>query len=680
MNRATLILLTVLLGLFLPREKAEAQAVPAKSNTVVLVSRTVKGPADTYTSQKTILQFLDDANTKRGNGTQPVWMDMPTRLEILIGAPIDAVGVGRIHLKGNNIPPNFLENRKPIRRVITPGQNKAGAAVVLTGLQYAGGRIFANIHEWSGSIFVGNPIYPGGPLADGGTRPPSGGRSGDDWDPVKKRFRGEIAISRRYAIEKPVAANLTNIDVTDLEFAISSTSQDAAGSTIPGNDGMSSIKIAFTWADPPANGDPAPVAPTGSLALSKPVQRSGTTILVTPSAQLFNTLSVQRRTGVAPPYSPGQNIGPTKPSFGTEVATVNGTGVAQTADVPDAVVYYALFALGGDNNWYFLDSKTLTPYGYVAGFDVLSLDTMSTMALTGLSRRTRADKTYRIELDTVGGSQILTRLPRDPAHDAADHEMELWATGFSAPNTALANQGFQPGGPVFNAAPPGSILKGRHNFLLGQPAISLGGLQRPPETPYALDIVPWSRPVRSATGWVPGVQLSSPVRLTVYPVAGFELVSGIIDLRRGVCRNRGTQGQDIALPGPDVELDVSVTMRVLRPYPHSRVILVAQDPNGALLKVAEVDNRMSPSDAPFEMSFGTVTPFFDTTGNYTFYLMAETPVDQATLGGAGLPGYSEPTTPGYGWVKIGTVTFFYDAVIEYHDVTSVEGGQNLVPQ
>jgi hypothetical protein len=75
-----------------------------------------------------------------------------------------------------------------------------------------------------------------------------------------------------------------------------------------------------------------------------------------------------------------------------------------------------------------------------------------------------------------------------------------------------------------------------------------------------------------------------------------------------------------------------------------------------------------------------VTPFFDTTGTYTFYLMAETPVDQATLAGAGLPGYVEPTTPGYGWVKIGSVTFFYDAVIEYHDVTSVEGGQNLVPQ
>lgn len=171
--------------------------------------------------------------------------------------------------------------------------------------------------------------------------------------------------------------------------------------------------------------------------------------------------------------------------------------------------------------------------------------------------------------------------------------------------------------------------------------------------------MPWSRPVRAATGWVPGVQLSSPVRLTVYPVAGFELVSGIIDLRRGVCRNRGTQGENIALPGPDVELDVSVTMRVLRPYPHSRVILVAQDPNGALLKVSEVDNRMSPSDAPFEMGFSTVTPFFDTTGNYTFYLMAETPVDTATLGGAGLPGYSEPTTPGYGWVKIGTVTFLF---------------------
>ena len=201
-------------------------------------------------------------------------------------------------------------------------------------------------------------------------------------------------------------------------------------------------------------------------------------------------------------------------------------------------------------------------------------------------------------------------------------------------------------------------LKGTHNFLLGQPAISLGGLQRP-DSPYALDIVPWSRPVRTATGWVPGVQLSSPVRLTVYPVAGFELVSGIIDMRRGVCRNRGTQGEDIVLPGPDVELDVNVTMRVLRPYPHSRVILVAQDPNGALLKVSEVDNRMSPSDAPFEMSFNTVTPFFDTTGTYTFYLMAETPVDDATLAGAGLPGYSEPTTPGYGWVKIGTVTCWF---------------------
>jgi hypothetical protein len=145
----------------------------------------------------------------------------------------------------------------------------------------------------------------------------------------------------------------------------------------------------------------------------------------------------------------------------------------------------------------------------------------------------------------------------------------------------------------------------------------------------------------------------------VYPVAGFELVSRLIDLRKGVCRNRGTQGENIALPGPDVELEVNVSMRVLRPYPHSRVILVAQAPNGTLMKVSEVDNRMSPSDAPFEMTFNTLDPFYDTTGNYTFYLMAETPVDQATLADAGLPGYSEPTTPGYGWVKIGTVTFWF---------------------
>jgi hypothetical protein len=648
-----LCLLAFLLGLFTPRPAAVA--APAKPTSVQLLL--VSQPNYTYNSRVTVLQYLEQANTKRGNAGRPVSEDLPNELQIAIGSPVNAIGVSRIGLEGPSIPEGkqtFIPTRtvivrgKPVQKAL---DREAGVAVIMKGFYFLGGRLYASVYKWAGSI----------PYAS--TRP--NGSSGAAAVDALKKARAETAP-------------YVNIDVTNVMVAMSSTSRDADGSNIEGPDGMATLRIhAFWGATPPP---PPPPVPTGSLALSKPVQRSGTTILVTPSAQLFNTLSVQRRTGVAPPYSPGQNIGPTKPSFGTEVATVNGTGVAQTADVPDAVVYYALFALGGDNNWYFLDSKTLTPYGYVAGFDVLSLDTMSTMALTGLSRRTRADKTYRIELDTVGGSQILTRLPRDPAHDAADHEMELWATGFSAPNTALANQGFQPGGPVFNAAPPGSILKGRHNFLLGQPAISLGGLQRPPETPYALDIVPWSRPVRSATGWVPGVQLSSPVRLTVYPVAGFELVSGIIDLRRGVCRNRGTQGQDIALPGPDVELDVSVTMRVLRPYPHSRVILVAQDPNGALLKVAEVDNRMSPSDAPFEMSFGTVTPFFDTTGNYTFYLMAETPVDQATLGGAGLPGYSEPTTPGYGWVKIGTVTFFYDAVIEYHDVTSVEGGQNLVPQ
>jgi hypothetical protein len=257
--------------------------------------------------------------------------------------------------------------------------------------------------------------------------------------------------------------------------------------------------------------------------------------------------------------------------------------------------------------------------------------------------------------------------------------MELRANNFSAPNAALATQGFQPPGSYFDASPPGDIEKGRLRYSM-TPRWSLPNLLKPTETPYAFDVVPWSRPVTTATGTAPGVQLSAPVRLTVYPVAGFELVSGLIDLKKGVLTNRGTQGENIALPGPDVELDVSVTMRVLRPYPHSRVILVARDPNGAMLQVAEVDNRMSPSDAPFEMGFNTVTPFFDTTGTYTFYLMAETPVDQATLAGAGLPGYVEPTTPGYGWVKIGSVTFFYDAVIEYHDVTSVEGGQNLVPQ
>ena len=525
--------------------------------------------------------------------------------------------------------------------------------MVFTGMFYSNGRLYGSMYKWPGLDRNGRKQSGAISAAE------SGGSSFTE---------ARIAATRAGGDLNP----FLNIDLTNVRVDAIVRSQTIS---VPGN---ATVAVIATWnniSTPP----PLPV-PTGWLALSKPVQRSGTTILVTPSTQLQTALSVQRRTGVAPPYSPGQNIGATKPSFGTEVATDNGIGVAQTAAVPDAVVYYALFAQGGDNNWYFLDSKTLTPYGFVAGFDVLSLDTKSTMALTGLSRRTRADKTYRIALNTVGGSQILTPLPLDPAHDAADHEMELWATGFSAPNTGLANQGFQPGGPVFNAAPPGSILKGTHNFLLGQPAISLGGLQRPAESPYALDIVPWSRPVRAATGWVPGVQLSSPVSLTVYPVAGFELVGGLIDLRKGVCRNRGTQGENIALPGPDVELDVNVTMRVLRPYPHSRVILVAQDPNGALLKVAEVDNRMSPSDAPFEMGFGTVTPFFDTTGNYTFYLMAETPVDTETLAGAGLPGYSEPTTPGYGWVKIGTVTFFYDAVIEYHSVMSVQGGQNLVPQ
>ena len=575
-----------------------------------LISEAVRNR--TYKFDKSVAEFLEEAKRAHPQNRYPV------QIQLAVGYPFQADAVIKMTAEGPPFPRDYTLNASPLL-------NHAGLAMVCTGMFYSNGRLYGSMYTWKGAVSAVD----------------SGGNS----------YRAAQIAAARAGGRTPTDRFL-NIDLTDVRVKNAVTVRE---SPLRGNATVVAIATWNNIAGPP----PVLPVPTGSLTLSKPVQRSGTTILVTPSAQLQTALSVQRRTGVAPPYSPGQNIGATKPSYGTEVATDNNVGVAQTADVPDAVVYYALFAQGGDNNWYFLDSKTLTPYGYVAGFDVLSLDTRSTMALTGLNRRTRADKTYRIALDTVGGSQILTRLPRDPAHDAADHEMELWATGFSAPNTALANQGFQPGGPLFNAAPPGSILKGTHNFLLGQPAISLGGLQRPAESPYALDIVPWSRPVRAATGWVPGVQLSSPVRLTVYPVAGFELVSGIIDLRRGVCRNRGTQGQDIALPGPDVELDVNVTMRVLRPYPHSRVILVAQDPNGALLKVAEVDNRMSPSDAPFEMSFSTVTPFFDTTGTYTFYLMAETPVDQATLAGAGLPGYSEPTTPGYGWVRIGTVTFWF---------------------
>ena len=631
--RAGRIALLLLLWLF-STGSLRAQATPfwldPATKTIRVISSVVVKDR-TYTFGKSVPQFLEDAKAAHPQNRYPV------QIQLAVGYPLEAQGSVNMIAKGTPFPTGIFT------LTASPLTHHAGVAMVFTGMFYSNGRLYGSMYKWKGGI----------------TAVESGGSSFTE---------ARIAATR--AGSKDTTPYL-NIDLTDVKVDAVVKSQTI---TVPGN---ATVAVIATWnniSTPP----PFPV-PTGSLTLSKPVQRSGTTILVTPSTQLQTALSVQRRTGVAPPYSPGQNIGATKPSFGTEVATDNNVGVAQTADVPDAVVYYALFAQGGDNNWYFLDSKTLTPYGYVAGFDVLSLDTKSTMALTGLNRRTRADKTYGIALDTVGGSQILTRLPRDPAHDAADHEMELWATGFSAPNAALANQGFQPGGPLFNAAPPGSILKGTHNFLLGQPAISLGGLLRPAESPYALDIVPWSRPVRAATGWVPGVQLSSPVRLTVYPVAGFELVSGIIDLRRGVCRNRGAQGENIALPGPDVELDVNVTMQVLRPYPHSRVILVARDPNGALLKVAEVDNRMSPSDAPFQMSFGTVTPFFDTTGNYTFYLMAETPVDTATLGGAGLPGYSEPTTPGYGWVKIGTVTFFYDAVIEYHSVMSVQGGQNLVP-
>ena len=575
-----------------------------------LISEAVRNR--TYTFQKSVAEFLEEAKRAHPQNRYPV------QIQLAVGYPFQADAVINMIAKGSPFPAGkFTLNASPLL-------NHAGLAMVCTGMFYSNGRLYGSMYMWKGAVSAVD----------------SGGNS---------YKAAQIAAAR--AGGRTPTARFLNIDLTGVQVDTAVTVRE---SPLRGNATVVAIATWKNIVDPP----PFPV-PTGSLALSKPVQRSGTTILVTPSTQLQTALSVQRRTGVAPPYSPGQNIGATKPSFGTEVATDNNVGVAQTADVNDVVVYYALFAQGGDNNWYFLDSKTLTPYGYVAGFDVLSLDTRSTMALTGLSRRTRADKTYRIALDTVGGSQILTRLPRDPAHDAADHEMELWATGFSAPNTGLANQGFQPGGPLFNAAPPGSILKGTHSFLLGQPAISLGGLQRPAESPYALDIVPWSRPVRAATGVVPGVQLSSPVRLTVYPVAGFELVGGLIDLRRGVFTNRGTQGQDIVLPGPDVELDVNVTMRVLRPYPHSRVILVARDPNGALLKVSEVDNRMSPSDAPFEMGFSTVTPFFDTTGNYTFYLMAETPVDTATLGGAGLPGYSEPTTPGYGWVKIGTVTFWF---------------------
>jgi hypothetical protein len=575
-----------------------------------LISRPVLN--STYTFQKSVGQFLEEAKAAHPQNRYPV------QIQLAVGYPLQADGRVNMTAEGPPFPP-----RGSFNLTASPLLNHAGVAMVFTGLFYSNGRLYGSMYKWKGGISWAE----------------SGGSSFTE---------ARIAAARAGSRD---TTPFLNIDLTGV---VVKTAATANRSDLNGN---ATVVAIASWNS--ISAPPVLPPPTGSLALSKPVQRSGTTILVTPSTQLQTALSVQRRTGVAPPYSPGQNIGPTKPSFGTEVATDNNVGVAQTADVPDAVVYYALFALGGDNNWYFLDSKTLTPYGYVAGFDVLSLDTRSTLALTGLNRRTRADKTYGIALDTVGGSQILTRLPRDPAHDAADHEMELWATGFSAPNTGLANQGFQPGGPVFNAAPPGSILKGTHNFLLGQPAISLGGLQRPPETPYALDIVPWSRPVTTATGTASGVQLSSPVRLTVYPVAGFELVSGIIDLRRGVCRNRGTQGENIALPGPDVELDVNVTMQVLRPYPHSRVILVAQDPNGALLKVAEVDNRMSPSDATFEMTFNTLDPFYDGTGNYTFYLMAETPVDTAMLAGAGLPGYSEPTTPGYGWVKIGTVTFWF---------------------
>jgi hypothetical protein len=104
-----------------------------------LISRPVLN--STYTFQKSVGQFLEEAKAAHPQNRYPV------QIQLAVGYPLQADGRVNMTAVGPPFPP-----RGRFNLTASPLLNHAGLAMVCTGMFYSNGRLYGSVYTWKGGI------------------------------------------------------------------------------------------------------------------------------------------------------------------------------------------------------------------------------------------------------------------------------------------------------------------------------------------------------------------------------------------------------------------------------------------------------------------------------------------------------------------------------------------------
>jgi hypothetical protein len=333
---------------------------------------------------------------------------------------------------------------------------------------------------------------------------------------------------------------------------------------------------------------------------------------------------------------------------------------------PQLVRYLAAYQRDTYGDWYVSNWVTLTPYGTMGEFDLITEDKTNGQGTDPGLRTTRADKTsFQMKVGLSDGAAFKRLLiPSTNVGKWGVEQGDLYVD-------ILAEQQGQPdryynwnaGRPALEATSDG-ITKLDATWVN---PMSVVGVPTG-NTPVTVKFTPWSRQITNGitsgndSRNYPPVELRMPLTLRVCPTATFDVVRGmyLFSSNGGAPTFTGTQGSTVDLG--QLEMDSSVVVRVRRAYPRSRTIAVLRRPDGTWKQVGENDLRTSEDCA--DVIFDIPSTEMADEGAYSIRFLSQTPIDTAAWNTMGVTGVVQPAITNYGWLSVGQINFTYDGVTE----------------
>ena len=333
---------------------------------------------------------------------------------------------------------------------------------------------------------------------------------------------------------------------------------------------------------------------------------------------------------------------------------------------PQLVRYLAAYQRDTYGDWYVSDWVTLTPYGTMGEFDLITEDKTNGQGSDPGLRTTRADKTsFQMKVGLSDGAAFKRLLiPSTNVGKWGVEQGDLYVD-------ILAEQQGQPdryynwnaGRPALEATSDG-ITKLDATWVNPMRVVGVPT----GDTPVTVKFTPWSRQITNgitsgtSSRNYPPVELRMPLTLRVCPTATFDVVRGmyLFSSNGGAPTFTGTQGSTVDLG--QLEMDSSVVVRVRRAYPRSRTIAVLRRPDGTWKQVGENDLRTSEDCA--DVIFDIPSTEMADEGAYSIRFLSQTPIDTAAWNTMGVTGVVQPAITNYGWLSVGQINFTYDGVTE----------------